>query len=191
MDRLRRALATRRRRWAAVLLVLVVVAGAGVGAVRASSSEDDPPALRSGSGGGLATTADVPFASFLLGDLCSRTDRSVEVVQVEAVRARGDAVITDFSIHPFGVGPTGLEHKRLRDVPDYRGSRTVTTLCSDEQLGQSTLSVEVHRPGAEDAVVNGLRLWYRDGDGLRSVDDPDVDVAICGATPDADTSCLG
>lgn len=190
MDRLRRALATRRRRLAAAVVVLVAAVASATTVAVVGATASDQPGLRPSGGVGLSTRNDVPFATFELGDLCSRTDHPAELVQVEALATRGGASVTDFSVDPYGAGEFIIDKERLRDVPGYSGNRMVRTLCSDEQLGQSTLSVEVHRPGAEDAVVNGLRLWYRDGDGLRSVDDPDVELAICGATPDTDTSCL-
>jgi hypothetical protein len=190
MDRLRRLLASRRPWWTAgIVCVVLVTAGVSAWAVRG----DDRPTLRpTGGGFGIGTLADVPFATFDLGDLCSRAAHPVELVQVEALGATGGATVTDFSVDPWDASTAMVARTRLREVSGLSGSRTVETLCRDEQLGQSTLSVEVHRPGRADAGVEGLRIWYRDGDRVRSVDDLQLELRICGGPrpSDTETSCL-
>lgn len=189
MDRLRRAFASRRRRWAAAAVGAAVLVAGGA-AVWVAQADEVVPLRPMGGGEGLATRRDVPFATYALGDLCSRTERAVELVQVEAIRATGGATVTDFSVEPFKEGGPMIDKSRLRDAPDRGIGRTVEARCSQDDFGKSTLAVEVHRPGRPDALVEGLRLWYRDGERVRSVDDPYFTLGICPSTWDTDRSCL-
>ncbi|TCI96958.1 hypothetical protein [Aeromicrobium sp. IC_218] len=175
MDRLRRAFASRRRRAVAAAIVLVALATSGlvVGLARA-----DGTTLQIASGNGQGRTTPAEHGTFYFGDLCVKGEGSVELVAVEPRRATPGSEVSGFAAVRFARVQRGFEHTALAHEPTLGRTRSVTERCVPGVPATATsLVVEVTRHGPS-ASVDGLRIWYRDGTRLRSLD-ADGSITIC------------
>jgi hypothetical protein len=154
-----------RRRLYAVLGALVFAALTAVGVRHVS---EDGPHLVSQTDGSAAGAVSAPgpgrYYTVTVGQVCMSKAGTARIRSIEPVDPHGGVKVTDFSVVAAGADAMGAFDGRLRDDPAYRGSKTVSDICTRGKAA-SDLYIEVLKPRAEDAWAHEYRITYEtDGD---------------------------
>lgn len=130
--------------------------------------------------GGVSMRSDAAYGTFFLGSTCVSSAGEVKILSVEPLQSVGGGEISDVSAFPFSQlgGRAGADLKRLRSLPQFKGSRMVSEVCPKHGAVETQLAVEIHNPSKQDAVVRGLQFRYESGGKVRAVEVPLV-VGLC------------
>ncbi|TCI96959.1 hypothetical protein [Aeromicrobium sp. IC_218] len=113
-----------------------------------------------------------PYDTIYVDDLCVEGADRATVIGVEPVRAKHMSV-TAFGLHLFKSDEPGIgaQPGPLVDTA-VEWSHEVDATCSGpgSQHGPTSLNVEVHRDAPGDGIIEGLRILYRVGDAVHTVE---------------------